>query len=412
MDYSPNFVLAEIVTIGDELLKGSTLNTNAQFLAKELSDLGFCVAQQTACRDQIPAIEYHLKGALQRSKLVILTGGLGPTPDDVTRDAVAHYLKVSLKLSNSQYTQIKRHYRRYGHSIPSMVKREALYPESAVPLVNRHGIALGFYVPIHDRLLVVLPGVPAELRNMYLELVKPLIGKSFPLLRQRPALVVKMVGIHEPDVMTRLGRQFFRDPFDFGIYPQAGEVALRLYADKKSILAPLRRRIQLKLSRWVYAYADVSLSERVGQMLRKRGQTLATAESCTAGLLAAEIAKIPGASDYFLGSVIAYQDEIKQALLDVPAELLKRKGAVSKETTAAMAEGIRKRMKSTYGVGITGIAGPGGGSRRKAVGLVYIALASAKRRKVFEHQFWGGRLQVQTKAVKKALEYLWQEIRS
>lgn len=402
---------AEIITIGDELLKGSVLNTNAQFLGKELTDLGFRVYQQASCRDQIPEIENNLKISLQRSDLVILSGGLGPTPDDLTREAVAGYFKVPLKFSSSQYSQIKRHYRRYGYCVPPLVKREAFYPEPAVPLINRHGIALGFYVPRNGRLLVVLPGVPAELQGMFRELVRPLIRKKFSGLGKRPSLLVKMAGISEPDVMKRLGKEFFRDPFDFGIYPEAGEVSIRIYANTPAIIRRLKIMVRRKLHRWVYALEDISLAEGMGKILRKRRQTLAVAESCTGGFLSAEITKIPGASDYFFGGVIAYVNTIKEGGLGVPAKLLAQKGAVSKETALAMADGIRRQMNTTYGIGITGIAGPGGGTRTKPAGLVYIALATPRRQFVFRDQFWGNRQQVQIKAAKRALEYLWREIR-
>lgn len=402
---------AEIITIGDELLKGSVLNTNAQFLGKALTDLGFCVYQQTSCRDQIPEIENNLRISLPRSHLVIISGGLGPTPDDLTREAVAAYFKAPLKFSSSQYSQIKRHYRRCGYAAPPLVKREAFYPEPAAPLINRHGIALGFYVPCNGRLLVVLPGVPAELQSMFHELVQPLIQKKFSGLGKRPSLVAKMAGISEPDVMKRLGKEFFRDPFDFGIYPEAGEVSIRIYANTRSIIRRLKIMLQRKLHRWVYALEDISLAEGIGKILRKRRQTLAVAESCTGGFLSAEITKIPGASDYFFGGVIAYANPIKESGLGVPAKLLAQKGAVSKPTALAMAGGVRRQMNATYGIAITGIAGPGGGTRTKPVGVVYIALAAPRRQFVFSHQFWGNRQQVQIKAAKKALEYLWREIR-
>lgn len=402
---------AEILTIGDELLKGSVLNTNAEFLGKNLTGLGFCVSRQTSCRDQIDEIKINLRGALERSNLVIMSGGLGPTPDDLTRDAVAGYFNVPLKFSSSQYAQIKHHYRRHGYSVPPLVKREALYPEKSVPLINKHGIALGFYLrSLNGKLLVVLPGVPAELQNMFRELVIPLIRKYFRALSVRPSLVAKMVGISEPDVMERLGKGFFRDQFDFGIYPQAGEVSIRLYADKKLILHRLESIIRKGLSSWLYALEDISLSECVGRILKKRRQTLAVAESCTGGFLSAEITKNPGASDYFVGALTAYQNRIKEKHLGVSKIVIKKKGAVSAQTAREMACGVRTQMNSTYGIGITGIAGPGGGTRTKSVGLVYIAIATPKRSFVSGHQFWGDRQQVQIKAVKKALEFLWREI--
>ena len=401
---------AELLTAGTELLKGSVLNTNARFLGRELTDLGFVVKGQQACRDEIPAIRERLAEALSRSDLVIVSGGLGPTPDDVTRDAVAEFFRAPLVFSRPQFLRIQKYYRRRGRKVPGMVRREAMFPQNAVPLVNHYGIALGFTISQDGRLVVVLPGVPEELEKMFRRLVRPLLRRFFRRLKSRPAFTARIAGLSEPEVMRRLGKDFFKAPFDFGIYPEAGEVTLRLQADTKTVLAELRKKICVRLGDSLYSLEDISLAEAVGRILAQKGKTLAVAESCTGGLLASEITKVPGASRYFKGSVTAYDDLIKEEWLEVPRSLLVRKGAVSRESALMLARVVRKKMKSSYGLAVTGIAGPSGGSPSKPVGLVFIALASADKSRAWRHHFWGDRIQIQTKAMKKALEHLWRRL--
>lgn len=398
-------ITAEVLTIGSELLKGSVLNTNAQYLAQRFVDLGIQVENQTSCDDQIPAIKAALHGALSRSQIVIATGGLGPTPDDVTRDAVAEFFNVPLVFSPKQYQSISRYYRRLRKKVPELVKKEAMYPCGSIPLVNRFGIALGFYMTCGGKLLVVLPGVPKEMEAMFRGLVEPLIVSLYPFIRKKSFLVAKTVGLSELAVMTRLKKDFFDVPFQFGIYPMPGEVTLRIYAENDAVIQKLKAKIQKRLGRDVYAFSENSLAEIVGKLLVKSKKTLAVAESCTGGGLSAEITKNPGASDYYLGGITAYHNDIKK-LIGISGRQLNRYGAVSRQVASAMARQIQKMFKSDYGIAITGIAGPGGGSLRKPVGLVYIAVGGRKKMLSKKYLFWGERHQVQEKAVQKALEML------
>ena len=402
---------AHILTIGDELLKGSVLNTNAQFLGRELTSGGFSVAAQISCPDDLQNITAKLRESLDTCDLLIATGGLGPTPDDVTRDAAALYFKSRLIVSPKQLKFIQNHYARRGKVMPAMVRKEAEFPKNAVPLFNRYGIALGFSIEKAGKLAIFLPGVPSELEKMYVELVKPLIQKHFENPAPKFPLIVKNTGISEPDVMLKLKKDFFEDAFDFGIYPEIGEVSLRLYAPTAAVQKKLRAKILSRLKGYTYALEETSLSAVIGQILTSRKQTLAAAESCTGGLLSAEITRIPGASRYFKGSLVAYSNEIKQNGLDVPEKILKTQGAVSRSTAGLMASGARKKMKTTYALGITGIAGPGGGSPSKPVGWVYISLSGPAGTKIWEEHCWGDRKQIQMRAVKKALEYLWRTLK-
>ena len=291
--------------------------------------------------------------------------------------------------------------------MPAMVRKEAMFPKNAVPLFNRYGIALGFYIAVEARLAVFLPGVPSELEKMYEERVRPLLKQHFKT-RRKLALIVKNIGISEPDVMKKLRNDFFNDVFDFGIYPETGEVSLRLYSESPAVIERLRRKIKKRLAGYTYAYEETSLSQAVGKMLAKKKLTLAAAESCTGGLLASEITRIPRSSRYFKGGVVAYGNDIKTGWLDVPPKILLQKGAVSAETAAMLAANIRKKMNAALGISVTGIAGPDGGSKQKPVGQVYMAIADKKKTRVWKEYFMGDRRQIQDKTVKKCLEYLWR----
>lgn len=400
---------ADILTIGSELMKGSVLNTNSAFLARELAKDGFQVTGMTSCHDDPKAIEEQLAQALARSEAVIVTGGLGPTPDDITRDCLAHFFKVPLIFSKIQFRRIEKYYLKLHKKIPAIVRKEAMYPENAIPLVNRFGIALGFYIVCGGRVIIVLPGVPLELENMYRELVRPLWPKFFPNLGIRPSLIIKTLGLSEADVMRLLGKDFFDEPFDFGIYPNPGEVALRLYASRESILKKLKLKIQKRMNRHVYAFEEASLPEVILKIMSSQGMSLSVMESCTGGLLGAELTAVPGSSAYFKGGIVAYDNDIKSSF-GVPPSLIRKKGAVSLEVAQFMAKQACLRFNTHYGIGVTGIAGPSGGSRNKPVGLVYIALAFGSKLEGRAYRFWGNRDQIRLKSAKKAMELLWRNL--
>lgn len=400
---------AELITIGTELLTGSVVNTNAAYLGRELTKLGFKVHWQSACRDEGRAIQEVLRRALERSEVVIVSGGLGPTPDDLTRESLAQFFKVPLTFSRVQYRIILRHYRKRGKRTPSLVKREAYFPANSKPLLNRFGIALGFLIEKEGRFVIVLPGVPGELVRLFESRLKPFLKKNFPRLHPPASLVVKTVGLSEPTIMKRLGSSFFKmGEFEFGIYPEIGEVALRLYGGSPALIRRLKEKIRKAMGKDIYSFSEEGLESVIGKKLRARRWTLSLAESCTGGKGAGRITRVPGASRYFLGGIVAYRGQIKTLALEVPPSLLEKKGAVSPETAFAMARGVRRQFASTFGLSITGIAGPGGGSTGKPVGLVYLAIASRKGGKVWKEYFTGDREEIRARAVKKSLEYLWR----
>ncbi len=402
---------ASFLSIGNEVLKGSVLNTNSQFIGRELSALGFEVARASVCADSRESIKHQLDILLRRSDLVVVSGGLGPTPDDVTRQSIADFFRVPLKFSATQFSHLKKVYKKFGKRVPPLVRLEAFYPENAKPLVNRFGIALGFSVEIKNKILIVLPGVPYELQNMYFAIVRPYLKKKFKNLSAIKNIVVKTTGISEPDVMSRLGEGFVNGTFDFGIYPSAGEVALRIQTNSAEIKSRIARKIKSALKDWIYSWKEQTLAFTIGEILSRNKKTLAVAESCTGGLLASKITATTGASIYFKGGVVTYNASAKE-WLGVGKQIIKENGEVSPEVAKSLAENIRKKMETDFGLAITGIAGPTGGSAKKPVGLVYIALAKkGKKTQVLKNNFWGERQQIQEKSAIKALELLWRETR-
>lgn len=402
---------AEILTIGDELLKGSTLNTNAQFLGEQLCRIGFQVSGHQSCADTLASIQRALGAALAESDVVILTGGLGPTPDDLTRESVAGFFNVPLEFSKRQFSQILKYFKKRGRRVPAEWRKEAQFPSNAVQLVNRYGVALGFYIRTGRKLIVVLPGVPREMRKMFLNQVEPLLRRSFASVTRKHNLTVRFTGLGETQVMSRLGRRFVDGSFDFGIYPALGEVTMRLQADTAVQIRTLRRRIEKRLSKYIFAWEEISMARVIGSLLLKGKAVLAVAESCSGGQLSAEFTRVSGASAFFKGGVTAYSNTVKTELLGVEASVIKKHGAVSAETAKQMVRGVREKLGSGYALSITGIAGPDGGTRQKPVGTVFIGICGPRgRASAREFHFSGERSQIQRKSVVKAMEMLWREL--
>lgn len=399
---------AALLTIGNELLSGRTVNTNASFLGRQLTSLGFQVHHQRACPDDVELICGSLR-ELKQSDLVIVTGGLGPTPDDLTREALARYFSVSLELSRVQFAAMTAIYKKLGKKIPALSKREAYYPANAKPLINRFGIALGFSIQNESQLIVVLPGVPTELQKMFIHDVTPMLKQKFKGLSEDRKLIANFVGISEPVIMEKLGTDFFDAPFQFGIYPSEGATQICIRSDSKLILNRLKRKISQRLGPWVYGWDDQSLAQVLSERLVKMKKTLAVSESCTGGSLAYAFTEVAGASRFFRGSATVYDANAKIKIQVSPGTLRKH-GEVSAEVASELALQACSFWETDYGIGVTGVAGPSGGSVKKPVGLVYIAVAANGFAQVQKHSFWGNREQVQRKAVVKALEQLWRLI--
>jgi nicotinamide-nucleotide amidase len=375
---------AEIIAVGSELLTPDRLDTNSLFLTEELNKLGIEVLRKTIVGDNRELLAEAFRDALNRVPVVITSGGLGPTEDDLTRETVAELLGRKLRRNEEVVRAIEARFRSLKRAMPAVNIRQAMVPEGAEVLQNPRGTAPGLWLEDSGRMIALLPGPPRELKPLFLEQV-------FPRLQRRVSGVrmfhreLRVTGLGESHVEERLRSIYTRySEVNTTILAAPGEVQIHLRAwsdnaaQTNTALDEMIRSFELALGDRIFAHSAVSLEEVIAEILTANRATVAAAESCTGGLLAERLTRVPGSSNYFLGGAVCYSNELKTAWADVPAELIQAKGAVSSEVAIALADGIRRRVGSTLGVGITGIAGPGGGSEEKPVGTVHIALASSE----------------------------------
>ena len=403
---------AEIIAVGSELLTPDRIDTNSLFLTQRLNHLGIAVARKTVVGDQHEHVRDAFRCALDRVELVVASGGLGPTLDDLTREAVAELLSRKLVLNTSVLQSIEARFRRLGRTMPEVNKRQAMVPEGADLLENSRGTAPGLWLESAGRFIVLLPGPPHELQAMFTEKVEPrlerLAGATRLFYRE-----MRTAGLTESEVEQRTAPIYTQyENVQTTILTAPGEIQLHLrlwssdYAAAEQTLEEMVDRITLALGENVFTSNGQKLEEIVAHELTLNLATVATAESCTGGLLAERLTRVPGSSSYFLGGVVCYSNDLKTAWADVPAELIQSKGAVSPEVAQALAQGIRRRIGATLGIGITGVAGPSGGSPEKPVGLVYIALADANGSRDRTLRFPGDRERIRWHASQAALDML------
>lgn len=401
----------ELISTGSELLSGRTINRHASVLAGMLAPLGISLARDTTVPDDITAIADALSSAMGRVDVVLVSGGLGPTEDDITRDAVARVLGRRVVMDQGARAALRERLQQLGRQVTPMVERQALIVEGAWVLPNPVGFAPGERVDSEGKTVFLLPGPPEEFRAVLEAHVIPWLRGRFP--RSRPLLghTFMICGLGESGIMER-----FREAgFPFGEIHWAycaapGRVELKLMTESEALFKDAVEQARALLGDYVFSETGEAMEAVVGRLLRERKATLAVAESCTGGLLGARITQQPGSSDYFLGGVIAYSNAAKTRWLDVPEDILQREGAVSRTTAAIMAESVRRRFDATYGVSVTGIAGPTGGTPEKPVGSVYIAVADAQRTSVRSYRFSGGRDRIREWSVQMALDGLRRRI--
>lgn len=370
----------EIVAIGNELLLGETVDTNSAHVARRLAEIGARAARVTTVGDDRARIADALREVRGRARWGITMGGLGPTRDDLTREVVADVFDRPLRLDEGLLEELEAKFRRYGYdAMPPSNRGQAMVPEGARAIPNPHGTAPGLVLEDDGFTLFVVPGVPKEMEAMLEDAVLPEIvanlGEGAPVVKSR---LVRTVGIGESALAERIEDLVeAADPLEVAFLPKTGRVDVRLTAAGLPAAEADRRleeaaaAIAERAGGWFYGYDDATLPGAVGDAVRSRGWTVAVAESCTGGGLGAVITAAPGSSDYFLGGIVAYADEVKRELLGVPAAILADHGAVSEATCRAMAAGVRTRLGADAGCAITGIAGPGGGTAEKPVGLVW-----------------------------------------
>src|SRR5215470_12283707 len=374
---------AEIIAVGSELLTPDRLDTNSLFLTAELNKLGIEVVRKTVVGDERPLLLEAFRDALNRVPITIASGGLGPTEDDLTREAVAELLGRKLVRNEAVVRAIEARFRSFGRRMTENNLRQAMVPEGAEPLENPRGTAPGLWLETGDQMVALLPGPPRELKPLFLEQVLPRLERRVAGGRMYHR-ELRVTGLGESHVDHLAGPIYSKySEVRTTVLASPGEVQIHLRiwsADREhavQLLEELERAIDLALAERIFSRDGSPLEVVVARELLERKATIAAAESCTGGLLAERLTTIAGSSAYFLGGVICYSNELKTAWADVSPETIAAKGAVSSEVAIALADGIRRRVGSTLGVGITGIAGPGGGSEEKPVGTVNIAVASA-----------------------------------
>ncbi len=401
---------ADIICVGNELLTGLIENSNSGYLARRLHVCGIAVREVAVIADQVQIIKKTLDNALSESTLVIITGGLGPTEDDLTREAVASYLKRELILNKTWLEKMENYFAARGIIMPPNNRKQAMGIEGSIFLENERGTAPGSLIEDHDHIIVILPGPPNEMQHMFeksvLPQIKKLTGGTISLIK-----TLKCVGIGESrleEIIKSSGLWRF-SPISY--VSRGFEIDLQIKAsgtfqEAESLLAEEEALIRQILGDAVFGSDDETLEEAVGVLLHGKNKTLAVAESCSGGHLSDRITGAAGSSEYFKGGIVAYSIESKVNMLGLSPEQLHTDGVISEKTAVSMAKAVRERFYSDYGIGITGLAGPGSDQSGKPVGLVYIAVADQTKVLTREYSFGGGRQAVKERSVQIALSLL------
>ena len=384
---------AEIITIGDELLIGQVVDTNSAFIATKLNEAGIYVHQITSVSDNKEHIIEALGNAAQKADIILITGGLGPTNDDITKLTLCEYFKVGLRFDEEAYKDVEHMFKVRGREVTEVNRKQAELPENCVALRNKNGTAPGMWFDVNGKIYISMPGVPYEMKALMEDEVIPKLQNQFTL----PVIVhrnVLTIGIGESFLAEKIAAweaSLANDKIKLAYLPSIGMVRLRLSTigeDRNLLEKNVQRKInelQSLVGEFIFGYETDTLQEIVGKVLKERKQTIATAESCTGGYISHLITSIAGSSDYYVGSVITYSYGIKTLELNINADLLNTKGAVSQEVVEQMASEVRRKFKTDYSIAVSGIAGPSGGTPEKPVGTVWIAIATPQR--VFSKRF-------------------------
>lgn len=386
---------AEIICVGTELLLGEILNSNAQFIAQQLADLGVPHYYQTVVGDNPDRLKGVIATAqLRGSKILIFTGGLGPTPDDLTTEAIADFFQTPLIENPEIIADITQKFAQRGRLMTDNNRKQALIPQGARVLPNPTGTAPGMIWQVEGLIILTFPGVPREMVKMWQETAVSFLksqGWGQEIIYSR---TLRFWGIGEATLAEKVSSYFDLTQPTVAPYAGDGEVRLRVSARSDSpekaleIITPVAEELQQIAGMDYFGAEDATLASTVGKLLQARGETLAVAESCTGGLLGQKLTATAGSSGYFMGGIISYDNTVKRRLLGVNRRTLDKLGAVSEKVAKQMAQGVRKKLRTSWGLSVTGIAGPDGGSEEKPVGLVYIGLSGADGTKLaWEYRF-------------------------
>lgn len=389
-------MIAEILSVGTELLMGQIANTDAQYLSRRLAELGVSLYRQTTVGDNPARVKEALREALGRADVVVTTGGLGPTEDDLTKEMVAEVFGLEMELHRPSLEAIEAYMNRLGHPMTENNRKQALFPVGALVLENAVGTAPGCVVEASGKAVAVLPGPPHELKDMFEKRLAPWLARRSGAHIESKFL--RVFGIGESRLETMLKDLFHTDNPTLALYCAPGEVQARITALAKdseaalAMIAPLEAEIRRRLGEHVYGEgADNSIEKTAFALLKARGETVTFAESCTGGLLAARLVSVPGASEVFLESHVTYADAVKARVLGVARGALEAYTAVSAPVARQMAEGARRISGADWAVATTGYAGPDGGADGTPAGTVFVAVAGARGTSVREFHFRGQR---------------------
>jgi nicotinamide-nucleotide amidase len=376
----------ELINTGSELMLGFTANSHLTYIARQLAGIGLRLDRQVAVADDRAEMRAAMQEALRRSDVLIITGGLGPTSDDFTRDIAAELLGRKLVRDDAVAAHIAERLRQRKIRLPESIYVQALVPAGAQVLPNRHGTAPGLAIDQDGKLILLLPGPPRELKPMFDEYVLPVLRKHYGAQARFDCRTFKAIGLAESIVEAKVAPALADlEDIELGYSAKMGEVEVRIISHHSATAEEAEKRIRAALADHIYGTGDDRLEEIVVKLLAAAHRTIATAESCTGGMIANRITNVSGSSEVFVNGCVTYSNESKVRLLGVREETLKARGAVSEEVAREMAEGIRTRSGTDFGVSTTGIAGPTGGTPEKPVGLVYIGLATPERTEVQRH---------------------------
>jgi len=402
-------ITAEIITIGTEIVLGQIVDTNTPYIALNLSEKGIQVQFQTSVGDDKELLKSALNIARDRVSLIITTGGLGPTANDITREAVSEFFDIPLVQDKNAFVRIQKYFGGQHRNVPDAQTKQTLIPEGALALHNDNGTAAGFALNCGNTEIVCLPGVPREMQSMlnkYLEIYDSRNKSEGGCKLTRD---LHTFGISEPDVDSQMKAYTGIEEPKIMTLVHDGIVTINIRATAKTresaikLLDRIEQDIRKELGSAVFGVGDETLEYAVYTLLKKYNKTIAVAESCTGGLVSDKLTNIPGISEFFLEGVVVYSNKAKVDVLGVSGEFIQKYGAVSPQVARAMAEGIKKRSSADIGVGITGIAGPTGATKEKPVGLVYIAVAVDNDVEVKECRFRGSRIDIKTFSANTAL---------
>lgn len=377
-------MLAEIITIGDELLIGQTIDTNSAWIGEQLSLMGIKVHQVSTITDEEAHILSALDGAKSRAQIIIITGGLGPTKDDLTKLTLCKYFDTELVLDRDILQQLEIKYQRYNVPFDEISQEQAYLPKDSITLPNRRGTASGMWFEKEGAVFISLPGVPHEMKGILKEEGFPRLSKHF----DTPNVIhktIKTMGIPESNIALIIKdweNSLAEQGLKLAYLPSPGSVRLRISGEAKRdsnldiIIQDKVDELSSLISEHIYGYEKETIEEVVGNLLLEKGKTLSTAESCTGGSISRLLIRISGSSAYFKGGVVAYDNDVKTSVLKVTAESIENHGAVSQQVVEQMAKNVRKIMQTDFAVATSGVAGPTGGSKEKPVGTVWIAAAS------------------------------------